>query len=99
MYPLAVIHTTVCHALLYSALYPLQTYPDPVRVLSIGPQVDDLLADPTGPASSLTSVEFCGGTHVQNSSHIGPVVIVSEEAIAKGIRRIIALTGHAAEKV
>ena len=70
-----------------------------MRVLSIGAKVEDLLADPTGPAASKTSVEFCGGTHVQNSSHIGPLVIVSEEAIAKGIRRIIAFTGHMAEKV
>lgn len=77
----------------------MQTYPDPVRVLSIGVPVEDLLADPTGPASLETSVEFCGGTHVQNSKHIGSVVIVSEEAIAKGIRRIIAITGHEAEKV
>ncbi|KAF6021949.1 AARS [Bugula neritina] len=75
-----------------------ETYPDPVRVLSIGVPVEDLLADPTGPASLETSVEFCGGTHVQNSKHIGSVVIVSEEAIAKGIRRIIAITGHEAEK-
>ncbi|XP_067937856.1 alanine--tRNA ligase, cytoplasmic-like [Watersipora subatra] len=75
-----------------------ETYPDPVRVLSLGVKVGDLLADPTGPAGATTSVEFCGGTHVQNSSHIGTVVIVSEEAIAKGTRRIIAFTGHMAEK-
>lgn len=76
-----------------------ETYPDPVRVLSIGIPVEDLLADPTGPGATMTSVEFCGGTHVQNSKHIGSLVIVSEEAIAKGIRRIIAITGHEAEKV
>ena len=45
------------------------------------------------------AVEFCGGTHVQNAGHIGKLVIVTEEAIAKGIRRIIAVTGHEAEKV
>lgn len=39
-----------------------ETYPDPVRVVSIGPKVQDLLADPAGPAASQTSVEFCGGT-------------------------------------
>ncbi|NXX77212.1 SYAC protein, partial [Urocolius indicus] len=75
-----------------------ETYPDPVRVVSVGVPVEQLLDDPSGPAGSLTSVEFCGGTHLQNSSHAGPFVIVSEEAIAKGIRRIVAVTGAEARK-
>nr|KAF6408759.1 hypothetical protein HJG63_000021 [Rousettus aegyptiacus] len=75
-----------------------ETYPDPVRVVSIGVPVSELLDDPSGPAGSLTSVEFCGGTHLQNSSHAGAFVIVSEEAIAKGIRRIVAVTGAEAQK-
>ncbi|XP_074957958.1 alanine--tRNA ligase, cytoplasmic [Phalacrocorax aristotelis] len=75
-----------------------ETYPDPVRVVSIGIPVEELLTDPSGPAGSITSVEFCGGTHLQNSSHAGPFVIVSEEAIAKGIRRIVAVTGAEARK-
>ncbi|KFO63061.1 Alanine--tRNA ligase, cytoplasmic [Corvus brachyrhynchos] len=75
-----------------------ETYPDPVRVVSIGIPVEELLADPSGPGGSITSIEFCGGTHLQNSSHAGPFVIVSEEAIAKGIRRIVAVTGAEARK-
>ncbi|KAF3817658.1 hypothetical protein GH733_012945 [Mirounga leonina] len=75
-----------------------ETYPDPVRVVSIGVPVSELLDDPSGPAGSLTSVEFCGGTHLRNSSHTGAFVIVSEEAIAKGIRRIVAVTGAEAQK-
>ncbi|KAI1890024.1 hypothetical protein AGOR_G00168960 [Albula goreensis] len=75
-----------------------ETYPDPVRVVSIGIPVQDLLADPNSTAGSLTSIEFCGGTHLQNSGHAAPFVIVSEEAIAKGIRRIVAVTGAEAQK-
>lgn len=75
-----------------------ETYPDPVRVVSIGIPVQDLLADPSGAAGALASIEFCGGTHLQNSSHAQPFVIVSEEAIAKGIRRIVAVTGPEAQK-
>lgn len=75
-----------------------EVYPDPVRVVSIGIPVDDLLSDPSGPGGTATSVEFCGGTHLKRSGHIGDFVISSEEAIAKGIRRIVALTGPEATK-
>lgn len=75
-----------------------ETYPDPVRVVSIGIPVEKLEEDPLGPAGDKTSVEFCGGTHVQYAGHIGDFVISSEEAIAKGIRRIVALTGPEATK-
>lgn len=75
-----------------------ETYPDPVRVVSIGIPVETLEEDPLGPAGDGTSIEFCGGTHVQYAGHIGDFVISSEEAIAKGIRRIVALTGPEATK-
>ena len=75
-----------------------EVYPDPVRVVSVGIPVETLESDPQSPAGSVTSVEFCGGTHLQHTGHAGEFVIVSEEAIAKGIRRIVAFTGPEAAK-
>lgn len=75
-----------------------EVYPDPVRVISFGIPIEELEKNPEGPAGVETSVEFCGGTHLQYSGHIGDFVISSEEAIAKGVRRIVALTGPEAQK-
>jgi alanyl-tRNA synthetase len=75
-----------------------ETYPNPVRVVSIGIEVDDLLKNPKNPEWRKVSVEFCGGTHVEQTGLIKDLIIVEENGIAKGIRRIVAFTGDGARQ-
>eukprot|EP00959_Pyramimonas_sp_CCMP1952_P475388 9504159-Pyramimonas_sp.AAC.1 len=60
-----------------------EVYPDPVRVVSVGADVDALLADPSNPAWANQSTEFCGGTHVARTGEAGAFVLLAEEGIAK----------------
>jgi alanyl-tRNA synthetase len=62
-----------------------EKYGDVVRVLRVG-----------NPDEAPFSIELCGGTHVQRTGDIGSAIIVSETAVAAGVRRIEAVTGHGA---
>lgn len=59
-----------------------EKYPDNVRVVTMGD----------------FSVELCGGIHLTNTGQVGLCKVTSEEPVAKGVRRITALTGGRALK-
>ena len=69
-----------------------EKYGDEVRVVTMGTaaQVD------AKEASTVFSLELCGGTHVNRTGDIGAFVITSESGVASGVRRVEALTGAAA---
>ena len=73
-----------------------ERYPDPVRMVSVGPTVIDLLESPDDAGWLGRSVEFCGGTHLSNTRDAKDFVLVSEQGLAAGIRRVTALAGEAA---
>ncbi|HJQ16191.1 MAG TPA: alanine--tRNA ligase [Allosphingosinicella sp.] len=64
-----------------------EKYGEEVRVLSMGRATDGSY-----------SVELCGGTHVRALGDIALFKIISESAVASGVRRIEALTGEAARQ-
>ncbi len=74
-----------------------ERYPDPVRVVSIGASVKDLLSDPSNKKWYGCSIEFCGGTHVKNCGEAQQFIILHEHALASGTRRIVAITGVPAQ--
>ena len=66
-----------------------EKYGEEVRVVSMG-------RNGPGAEKPIYSLELCGGTHVQRTGDIGLVKIVSEAAVAAGVRRMEALAGAAA---
>ncbi|VAH92361.1 unnamed protein product [Triticum turgidum subsp. durum] len=75
-----------------------EIYPDPVRVVSIGRKVEDLLANPESKEWLSISTELCGGTHISNTRDAAAFALISEEGIAKGVRRITAVTAECASQ-
>jgi alanyl-tRNA synthetase len=71
-----------------------ETYPDPVRVLSTGMPVDKLVSESASKDWCNYSIEFCGGTHVKQTSTVKELTVLEESSNAKGIRRIVAVTGQ-----
>jgi alanyl-tRNA synthetase len=66
-----------------------EKYGDVVRVVSVEQGVQ-------AGSETVMSMELCGGAHVTRTGEIGSFVIVSDENVAAGVRRIEALAGEAA---
>lgn len=66
-----------------------EKYGSEVRVVSVGEGEPDSVA-------GWVSRELCGGTHLDRTSQAGMFLIVKEESVQSGVRRIYALTGHKA---
>src|SRR5258706_794480 len=66
-----------------------EKYGDEVRVLSMGTDLE---------AEKSYSVELCGGTHVRRLGDIGLFTILSESAVAAGVRRVQGLTSRPARR-
>merc|ERR1712150_19909 len=76
-----------------------EVYPDLVRVVAVSPApISHILENPKSEEWNKYSIELCGGTHLSNTSEAGAFVILQEEGIAKGIRRITAVSMKDAEK-
>ncbi|MDP2358863.1 MAG: alanine--tRNA ligase [Beijerinckiaceae bacterium] len=69
-----------------------EKYGDEVRVVSMGRPLSG------EGANRAFSIELCGGTHVRRTGEIGLVTIVSEAAVAAGVRRIEAKTADGARQ-
>ena len=74
-----------------------ERYPDPVRVVAIGPAISELLADPASDWSN-RSVEFCGGTHVERTGEVDDFALLGEGSLSAGVRRVTGVVGAAAKQ-
>ncbi|KAK6533137.1 Alanine--tRNA ligase [Arthrobotrys megalospora] len=76
-----------------------EKYPDPVRVVSLGIDLNLIAENPTDPRWAKVSIEFCGGTHLKSVSDITEMVITEETGIGKGTRRIVCVTNEVAANI
>ena len=65
-----------------------EKYPENVRVISFKKKKSE---------NSLSSMELCGGTHVNSTGQIGTFKIISDHSVSSGVKRIEAITGEEAE--
>ncbi|MCA9447421.1 MAG: alanine--tRNA ligase, partial [Candidatus Omnitrophica bacterium] len=80
-YPVEIRHTTLDEAKSAGAMALFgEKYGEVVRMVSVEP----------------VSRELCGGTHVNRTGEIGPFLVLGEESIQAGVRRITALAGQRA---
>eukprot|EP01087_Luapelamoeba_hula_P009968 TRINITY_DN2608_c0_g1_i1.p1 TRINITY_DN2608_c0_g1~~TRINITY_DN2608_c0_g1_i1.p1 ORF type:complete len:999 (-),score=164.74 TRINITY_DN2608_c0_g1_i1:4-2868(-) len=73
-----------------------ETYPNPVRVICVGPHIDEVLKNPKNADWRNYSIELCGGTHLTTLADALSFTVISEEALAQGVRRVVAYTGNPA---
>lgn len=83
---------------------PLKTYELKLEEVQNHPEIKQFFGDKYGETVRVVEInnyskELCGGTHVNNVGEVGYFRIAKEGSVAKGIRRIEAVTGMEAEKL
>jgi len=88
-FPVKVDETSYKDALkLWAKAFFEEKYGDEVRVVQIVGKITTVDGD-----EAVKSIELCGWTHVENTKDIWCFIIVSQEAVASGVKRITAFTG------